>query len=73
MSLQGPCTPNCPNRSWDCHGKCEEYLKYAKKNEEERERIFKKKQIHYILDDLEGDRYYRLEKFKKGLMKPRKD
>lgn len=68
----GPCTKDCPDRAWDCHGKCKKYLDYFEKHAVEREKIFEKKVQHYILDDLEGARYFRLEKFKKGLMKPRK-
>lgn len=40
-SDHNPCDPDCPERNSECHGKCERYLKYrARKDEQlaERER-----------------------------------
>ena len=39
------CPPDCPNRAFDCHGKCKDYADYQKRCEEEREKRLLKCQV----------------------------
>lgn len=40
--MNNPCTKDCPNRSADCHAKCERYAKWAERVAEAR----KNRQLH---------------------------
>lgn len=44
-----PCKPNCPRRTWDCHGKCPDYAEYKMLSDEERERIHKQRKETFLL------------------------
>lgn len=43
------CKRDCPNRSWDCHTKCETYAKYRAKCDEE---IKKRTLEREVLDEI---------------------
>ena len=48
-----PCTPDCPERSGECHGTCEKYDKYVKDNEVWNKYILSQKQPQskgYVFD-----------------------
>ena len=34
-----PCTKDCPERSWDCHGKCKRYLDAKAENDKKRQEV----------------------------------
>lgn len=36
--IRPECSRDCPNREWDCHTKCETYIKYRAECDAERER-----------------------------------
>ena len=40
------CSRDCPDRSWDCHGKCEKYKAYREQCDEEMMERFKKVQFN---------------------------
>lgn len=54
--MKQPCQINCPNRTAECHGKCEKWLVYEKVRNEEYERIGKEKEQDRVLYELERDR-----------------
>ena len=54
--VKQPCTKECPDRSAECHSKCDKWLEYEKARNAEYERTAKKKQIAYTLYEIERDR-----------------
>ena len=44
-SVKPVCKPDCPGRSWDCHGKCEKYKTYRAACDAEMEDRFQKKEF----------------------------
>ena len=58
-----PCKPDCPNRSWDCHGKCPDYAEFKRLSDEEREQVHIRRKESFLLHQDEVRRYNR-NKFK---------
>lgn len=54
--VKQPCTKECPDRSAECHSKCDKWLEYEKARNAEYERTAKEKQIAYTLYEIERDR-----------------
>jgi|GEM_PF-2936915 len=54
--VKQPCTRECPDRSAECHSKCDKWLEYEKARNAEYERVKKEKQIAYTLYEIERDR-----------------
>ena len=48
--MDRPCTPDCPDRTEDCHGTCERYAKYAAWCEEVREKKREQKERQAALN-----------------------
>lgn len=48
-----PCTKDCPDRSWDCHGKCKRYLDARAENDKKRQEI---KRLAKATDDYDNYR-----------------
>ena len=44
-SIKTVCKPDCPDRSWDCHGKCEKYKVYRAACDKEMEDRYQKNQF----------------------------
>lgn len=42
-----PCDKVCPLRTWDCHGWCPDYAKYAKRQEKKRLKHLKENEAAY--------------------------
>lgn len=45
-----PCD-GCQKRTWDCHGKCGDYAKYVKRNEQIRKKRALKRDVDNAIDD----------------------
>lgn len=45
------CGRNCPDRSWDCHAKCEKYKAYRERCDEEMQDRFQKTQYKRDVND----------------------
>lgn len=54
--MKQPCAKDCPNRAWDCHGKCKEWLEYEKERNAEYERRGKEKKHASEMYQIERDR-----------------
>lgn len=52
-----PCKPDCPKRSWDCHGKCIDYAVFKALSDEERVQIGKKRKESFLRHQEEVRRY----------------
>ncbi len=44
------CEPDCPNRSPECHGKCEKYLKFHQERRAANEERMKQIEISHFTD-----------------------
>jgi hypothetical protein len=57
------CKRDCPNRSWDCHPKCDIYIKYrAKCDEEMKKRDLERVVMNEVCDTVERIRKKRRER-----------
>lgn len=54
--MKQPCDKNCPDRSAECHSRCEKWLEYEKARNEEYARRAEEKQKEGILYQIERDR-----------------
>ena len=50
------CPPDCPNRKYDCHGKCETYLKYRAECDEQ----IRLRKLEYEVTNAIGDAMKRI-------------
>ena len=44
-AIKSVCKPDCPDRSWDCHGKCEKYKAYRAECDKAMEKRYQEKQF----------------------------
>lgn len=54
--MKQPCKIDCPERSAECHARCERWLEYERARGEEYARRRREKEKEGLLDSLERDR-----------------
>lgn len=54
--MKQPCKIECPERSAECHARCEKWLEYEKARNEEYARRGERKKQEQLLNDMERDR-----------------
>ena len=63
-SKDNPCVPDCPNRSEECHGKCEKYKAFENRNKERRERLKKENEKYATVSDAKVRQIWHKQRYK---------